>query len=203
MPDGSAIVAPQAGPQGQPQNPWLLRRLQPEPFMKTALQRPRPSRPRRSLTPSRPRLAGLNVSRILVPVDFSDTSNKALPYAVALAEDMGAKITLLHVIEPVFVGTEPGLTYVPQEDVMAEAKPDREQLQKLAGRFIPKNLFDKALIREGTPYHEIINAAKSIKAGLIVITPHGRTGLSHILMGSTAEHVVRHASCPVLTVRRS
>jgi hypothetical protein len=60
-------------------------------------------------------------------------------------------------------------------------------------KFIPEGLFDKAVVRQGVPCHEITTAAKRLKAGLIVLTTHGRTGLSHILMGSTAERVVRYA----------
>jgi universal stress protein A len=147
-------------------------------------------------------LAGLKVNRILVPLDFSEVSSKALAYAVALAAEMNAKITLLHVIEPVYVSADPGLTYIPQQ-TPAEENADAIRMRKIAAKFIPKSLFDKAVVRLGAPYHEITAAAKRLKAGLIVITTHGRTGLSHALMGSTAERVVRHAPCPVLTVRRT
>ena len=59
----------------------------------------------------------------------------------------------------------------------------------------------EALVRAGQPYYEITTAAKELDVDLIVITTHGRTGLKHALLGSTAERVVRHAPCPVLTVR--
>ena len=160
---------------------------------------PRTNRSVRRQTPIR----RLHVRRILVPVDFSDTAYKPVPYAVALAEDMGAKIILMHVVEPVYVGAEPGLTYVAPQTMIAERKPNKDELRKIAQKMVPEKLFDKAIVREGTPYHEITAMAKRLKVGLIVITTHGRTGLSHILMGSTAEHVVRHARCPVLTVRRT
>ncbi len=147
-------------------------------------------------------VAGLKVDRILVPLDFSETAHKALAYAVALAADMKAKIILMHVIEPVYVSADPGLTCLPQQTA-PEEKADGKQMREIAAKYIPEGLFDKAVVRVGAPYHEITTAAKRLKAGLIVIGTHGRTGLSHVLMGSTAERVVRHASCPVLTVRRT
>jgi nucleotide-binding universal stress UspA family protein len=58
-------------------------------------------------------------------------------------------------------------------------------------------------LREGAPYHEIITAAQDLRADLIIIATHGRTGLSRALMGSTAQRVVCHAPCPVLTLRRA
>jgi universal stress protein A len=147
-------------------------------------------------------VAGLKVDRILVPLAFSETAHEALDYAVALATDMKAKIILMHVIEPVYVSADPGLTYLPQQTA-AEKRAEGKQMRQIAADFIPKALFDKAVVCVGPPYHEITMAAKRLKAGLIVITTHGRTGLSHVLMGSTAERVVRHAPCPVLTVRRT
>ncbi len=145
----------------------------------------------------------LQIKRILVPLDFSERANKVLNYAVALAEKMGAKICLLHVVEPVFVSSEPGLTSLPQQTALAEETASKKRLLKIAGDLIPMGRLEKAVIREGTPFFEISAAAKSLKADLIVIATHGRTGLSHVLMGSTAERVVRHAPCPVLTIRRA
>jgi universal stress protein A len=147
-------------------------------------------------------VAALKIHRILVPLDFSETASKALAYAVALAVDMRAKIILMHVREPVYVSTEPGLTFIPQQTAL-ETNADGIRMHKIAAEFIPKGLLDKAIVRMGTPYHEIVTAAKRLTAGLIVLTTHGRTGLSHVLMGSTAERVVRHAHCPVFTVRQT
>jgi len=90
---------------------------------------------------------------------------------------------------------------MPQQTATGE-KADEERMREIAAEFIPKDLFDKTVVRLGTPYHEITTAAKRLKAGLIVITTHGRTGLDHVLMGSTVERVLRHAPCPVWTIRR-
>ena len=142
----------------------------------------------------------LKTNPILVPVDFSGTAREALPYAVALARQMRARIVLLHVIEPVYVGAESGMGYVPQQTA-AQKQEARKLMRDFEVKFIPKDLFDKAILRLGSPFHEIAAAAKALHAGLIVMTTHGRTGLSHLLMGSTAERVVRNAPCPVMTVR--
>lgn len=150
-----------------------------------------------SSTPSRPR-----INRILVPVDFSGSAGEALGYAVSLAKTMQARIVLLHVVEPAYAGAEPGLGYMPQQ-VDAQQAAARKLMRDVADEFIPAGFLEKMVLRTGCPYYEITAAAKALNAGLIVITTHGRTGLSHVLMGSTAERVVRHAHCPVLTVRRA
>jgi universal stress protein A len=145
--------------------------------------------------------SGLQLRRILVPTDFSGAAAQALRYAVPLARTMGAKIVLLHVIEPVYAGAEPGMGYMPQQ-TEAQTASAKNLMREIATEWVPKELFEKAVLRTGSPFHEIASAAQSLKADLIVITTHGRTGLNHVLMGSTAERVVRHAGCPVLTVRR-
>ena len=109
---------------------------------------------------------------------------------------------MLHVVEPV---ATPDFAYYPlmmeNDKVVAKAK------QALA-RFIAKNdldqnVIEKMLVRNGAPFQEITKAAQSQKVDLIVISTHGYTGLKHVLLGSTTERVVRHASCPVLVVRSS
>jgi len=143
----------------------------------------------------------LKLSRILVPLDFSGHSRQALDTAIPLAERYGGKITLIHIVEPAYIGGEAGLAYLPVDNTgLLQAAKDR--LQKTAGDLIAPALFDKAIVREGSAYHEITEAARKLKADLIVIASQGHTGLSRVLLGSTAERVVRHARCPVLTVRR-
>jgi len=94
-------------------------------------------------------VASLNVDRILVPLDFSEAASHALHYAVALAADMRAKMILMHVVEPVYVSGDPGLTYIPQPTV-GEDKADVKQMRDIAAKFIPKTLFDKAVVHRGT-----------------------------------------------------
>jgi nucleotide-binding universal stress UspA family protein len=144
-------------------------------------------------------------NRILVPTDFSPPSAAALEYARILAQTYGSAIWILHVIndpsaESEFVAD----SFAPSTERIREEL-TREARQRLAcvmnesdceryqGRF-------ETVI--GQPADEITAFASAINADLIVMGTHGRTGLAHLLMGSVAEHVVRSASCPVLTVRQ-
>lgn len=149
-------------------------------------------------TPVR-RRSKVQIGRILVPIDFSTTGLKALPHAVLLARQNEAEIILLHVVEPPFYPSEFGYL-VPDDLKLAEKAKTR--LEVLAARDVPAPLRAESAVRIGTPYQEIIEAARTSKADLIVLTTHGRTGISHAFLGSTAERVVRQAPCPVLTVRR-
>ena len=140
------------------------------------------------------------IRSILVPIDFSKPSEKALDYAVSLAKQFGAKLTLLNVVEPV---ATPDFAYYPllmeNDKVVAETKRRLEQVPIKAG--VASELVEKILVRNGKPHWEITNAAQTLKVDLIVISTHGYSGLAHVFMGSTAERVVRHAECPVLVVR--
>ena len=143
----------------------------------------------------------LKITKILVPMDFSDLSKDALPWATFLAEQFKAEVVLLHVVEkfPIdyLMGRElTSHTIVP---LMKETEAD---LQRVAAD-LTKSFGVKmsAVAREGRPYEEISEAAKLLGANLIVLTTHGYTGLKHVWLGSTAERVVRHAVCPVLVVR--
>ena len=140
------------------------------------------------------------IRSILVPIDFSPPSAQALKYAAVLAKQCGAKLTLLNVVEPV---ATPDFAYYPlmmeNDKVIAAAKQRLDRVTK-TGK-IRADLIDRTLVRNGAAFHEIATAAESLKADLIVIATHGYTGLSHVLLGSTAERVVRHARCPVLVVR--
>ena len=158
------------------------------------------------VSPSLP-AAGLNLAptlfklhRILVPIDFSWPSKKALEYALPFARQFGAKITLVFVLEPpVYTGD---IGYVPLEvDDGGSLKAASEKLAELASQAIDPGLLDKTLVRTGRPFQEIADAARELDADLIIIATHRYTGLKHVFLGSTVERVVRHAPCPVLTVR--
>jgi nucleotide-binding universal stress UspA family protein len=146
-------------------------------------------------------LGPLGIKSILVPTDFSAPSKKALDYAVPFAEQFGAKLTLLHVVEPVptpdFANSFPLM--MENDKLVAACK---AQLQSLVEQeAIDSELIEKTLVRQGRSFHEITDAARTLKTDLIIISTHGYTGLKHALLGSTAERVVRHAPCPVLVVR--
>ena len=140
--------------------------------------------------------------RILVPVDFSDTARKALQYAVPFGTAFDAEVMLLHVIQPYSVPVELG--FLPPEWVDSQQNfvtAAREELDKLCAREIGPRARSQAQVREGLPWQEIIAVAQETRADLIILATHGRTGLSHVLLGSVAERVIRHAPCPVLVVR--
>lgn len=141
-------------------------------------------------------IQALHIKRILVPVDFSESGQPALDYAKALAEQTGASVQIVHVIESLF--RAPELEY-PQ--IAAEL---REQATRRIGA-IQVKFFERIRsdfeVREGLPFLEINEAAKGCKADLIVMATHGYTGWKHLVLGSTAERVIRHAKCPVLIVR--
>ncbi len=144
----------------------------------------------------------LKLQRILVPLDFSQFSLHALSQALAVAEQFGARIILLHVVEPAVYPENHMAGAVPLDQgnqVLLEAA--RERLEEIRRQHIGSKIPTEALVRIGHPYSEIPDTAKAMGADLIVIATHGYTGLKHVLLGSVAERVVRHASCPVLTVR--
>jgi len=142
----------------------------------------------------------LKIKTILVPIDFSQTSKKALLYAIRMAEQFGSKIILLNVVEPV---ASPDFAYHPlmleTDKIKSAAKSRLEALCREA--LLSPAMLDRVLVRYGTPFAEITGAARTLKADLIILTTHGHTGLKRVFLGSTAERVVRHAPCPVLTVR--
>jgi nucleotide-binding universal stress UspA family protein len=144
----------------------------------------------------------IKLKSILVPVDFSPPAQKALDYARSFAEQFGATVTLLYVVEPAVYPTELG--YVPAEiDTLYRTMHESavKKLAALAEKQIPPSMGVQTLVRIGQPHRAITEAAKELDVDLIVIATHGYTGLKHTFLGSTTERVVRHAPCPVLTVR--
>jgi nucleotide-binding universal stress UspA family protein len=155
---------------------------------------------KRKVTQPKTDRLSLKLRHILVPMDFSGFPRQALRYAVPLAAEFGAKITLLHVIVPAPYPSEMGVMVIQQENLV---KATRKELAELGRRLVPAKLRGKMVVRVGQPYSEITRAARQLKANLIVLTTHGHTGLKRVLLGSTAERVLRHASCPVLSVPMS
>jgi universal stress protein A len=142
----------------------------------------------------------VRIRSILVPIDFSKASEKAFTYAVALAEQFEAKITLLYVYEPVtmpdFAGAFP--LAIENDTMLATFK---DKLQRLARKAAGPELVEEVLVRQGRAHHEITEAARTLKADIVVISTHGYSGIAHAVLGSVTERVVRHAPCPVLVVR--
>jgi universal stress protein A len=143
-----------------------------------------------------------NIRRILVPIDFSSCSKKALEYAIPFAKQFGARICLSYVGQGYYM-----LPDLAPADLSAYTVRERAdiaaKLATFATREIPATLAVDLLVRNGQPALEIVDVAKEIGADFIIISTHGYGGLKHLWFGSIAEQVVRHATCPVLVVRES
>jgi nucleotide-binding universal stress UspA family protein len=143
-----------------------------------------------------------DLKRILVPVDFSQHSLRAVRFARDWADRFHAGVCLLHVAEPLNTAAPFGA-----QPVILPPRPPgfrskiKTELDTLARKAFPKSTKVTVEVREGVPYDAIVTLARKWKADIIIIATHGRTGLMRVLIGSTAERVVRHAQCPVLTIR--
>ena len=145
-------------------------------------------------------------TRILVPTDFSEPSDAALDYARALARTFGASLRVLHVVESslpagplgseIYVADAAGL-------YTAHASESESKLAELVTPADRAGFNATTDVIPGSGAETIVSYAQAHGVDLIVMGTHGRTGLPHLFMGSVAEHVVRTAHCPVLTVRRA
>ena len=143
------------------------------------------------------------IRRILVPVDFSAHSDRAVRYAATLAGQVGASVELLHVVEDLLATTAYSKVFVADvADVMQEEiNRSARQLRLLAEGMFPHGADVETTVVVGRPARAIVDRAANGRFDLIVMGTHGRTGLSHMMVGSVAEHVVRISPCAVLTVR--
>ena len=141
------------------------------------------------------------IQRVLVPVDFSDYSRKALNYATDFAASVEAEIFIVYVFRPVFEDIEAGLLSEQVQITGEMQQHARNRLEKLVEEEIAGRVPASIAIRIGRPFLEICRAAEEYEADLIIIATHGHTGVQHLLFGSVAEKVVRKAPCPVLTLR--
>ena len=154
------------------------------------------SAPALQLTPNR-----FHLRKILVPVDFSPNCQEAILYARHFAEQFGAEICLLHVVEPVVVANDFG--YLPvlpadlEEQRLEGAGKELRALANSLGAGVPV----ESKVRLGRAWKEITDSARTLPADLLIVSTHGYTGIKHALLGSVAEKIVRHAPCPVLVVR--
>ncbi len=136
----------------------------------------------------------LQFRKILCPVDFDQNSLQALRLATGLAQESEAILYVVHVVA-MPPGPEVALPFRKME---AEA---RAKLERLVRQRVKGKARCQIEVTMGDPGVEILQAAKRLGANLIVMATHGRKGLRHLVLGSVAEHVVREASCPVLTVK--
>lgn len=141
----------------------------------------------------------ISIKTILVGIDFSSYSDRALDYALDFAEKFDAEILLVHVIESFNYSVTDSMTVVGHEKALSvtAAALLENQLKGLKDQHVSI----RSYLTNGTPYREIINKAEEEGVDLIVLGTHGRSGMEHLLLGNVAERVVRTATCPVLTVR--
>ena len=145
----------------------------------------------------------IKLKKILYPTDFSESSLEAMKYAVSFARDYKARLILMHVVnEQIFSeGLNLPRLAAPEaleQELVAEAG---RQMRTLIPADVRAGVDVEHVILRGMPFLEIIRYAKANEIDLIVIGTHGRSGMEHIIFGSTAEKVVRKAPCPVLSVK--
>jgi nucleotide-binding universal stress UspA family protein len=141
----------------------------------------------------------VGITRILVPVDFSDCSLEALEYTIQAAKEFSASVTILHVIEPASYGLDFTLVHA------GDAQKTTQALEKRLGEFTAllkeRDIPARSVLQSGAPGQAILDGARAAEADLIVMGTHGRRGFSHLVSGSVAEAVLRQAPCPVLTIK--
>ncbi len=147
------------------------------------------------------------IQRILIPTDFSPPARQAEHYAVALAQKFAAELHVLHIVEdPALPVHGSRYSWAVPDDMLPRLLEKAEHDLTLAVPTADVNLIGRELVRKikvGHPVNSIIEYATENQIDLIVIGTHGRSGLSHLLLGSSAEKLVRLATCPVLTVHPS
>jgi nucleotide-binding universal stress UspA family protein len=140
----------------------------------------------------------MTAQHFLGPTDFSADADYALEYAMTLAGQLQAKLTLLHVIEPLVVGSVESMPYLFLQDLEDKIT---QAMAPYHARVTAAGLACDSSIVHGVPFQVIIETARTAHVNLIIMGTYGRTGLRHVLLGSVAERVVQLAPCPVLVVR--
>jgi len=143
----------------------------------------------------------IKLKKILCPIDFSACSTYALTYAIDLSLKDHASLYLIHVMET-YMGDIGDI--LKQINLLLDDKQTdslKMRLINLIPDEIRTNISIDTLVVKGTPFVEIIKAAKDHQVDLIVMGTHGKTGLEHILIGSVAERVIQRSPCPVLSTR--
>jgi len=155
-------------------------------------------RPSDSSMPATP-LPELRLKKILVPVDFSEPSRKAMAYATSFAKQFNAELLLFHAV-PIMTAPAPMYSIPLETDARLREESSKQLAQWRSA--LPAELSSKAIIGDGaSAYAQIVQTATENNVDLIILGTHGRTGAARWLIGSTAERVVRYAACPVLVVR--
>jgi nucleotide-binding universal stress UspA family protein len=144
----------------------------------------------------------MDIKRILVPTDFSETAKHALSYGVSFGKEYEAEVLLLHVVETLAVGYASDLFPVPMAEVFDEISSyAKAEIGKLAAEIKGDGIAVREMVVQGKPSAEIVRIALEEHVDIIVVGTHGKGMLDQALFGSTAERVIRRAPCPVLTCR--
>jgi nucleotide-binding universal stress UspA family protein len=144
------------------------------------------------------------IKKILLATDFSENSKWALTYALSFAKKYDAKLYILHVIQqPTYpLGMYAEISFDAMDKFNRNiSEATEKEMKNLCETELGGLKNYESMIVSGTPFLEILRTAKEKEVDLIIVGTHGRTGLDHVLFGSTAEKVVRKAPCPVLSVR--
>ncbi len=147
----------------------------------------------------------IDIKRVLAPTDFSAHSDQAVRFACGLAERFDAELHLINILSEIIpAGPDPLLMPVMPPQFYQENEDRANQtLRSLIQPSWGKPARVVTAVRWGSPVEAIVDYAQEQQIDMIVIATHGRTGLSHVLLGSVAERIVREANCPVLTIRDS
>jgi nucleotide-binding universal stress UspA family protein len=142
----------------------------------------------------------LSLSRVLVPIDFTETSDKALDFALELAEKFGAAVTVMHAFEIPVIGFPDGALVATADIAVRIQEAGRKGLDAAVDARKARGVKMESVLREGSAEEEIRAVAEQMKADLIVIGTHGRKGIARALLGSVAENVIRTVKVPVLVI---
>lgn len=139
----------------------------------------------------------MHIQKILIAVDDSPVAEKVCKNGFEIARQMGAEIALVSIADTNYLLTQGGVS---PKEVADEVKASLEKNQKTLLDKIFKDAQVRPFVEEGTPYISILRIAEEWGAGMLVIGTHGRTGLTHLLLGSVSEKIVRHSKVPVLVI---
>ena len=143
-----------------------------------------------------------SIDKILCPLDFSEHSQVALEHAESLAKRLDAELVLAHVVEPAIYPVAFGAVPMAVANVEEEAKQHAEQaLQKTVAEVVARGVRCSSIVGSGTAALRVCEMVRENGFDLVVMATHGLTGLPHVLLGSTAERIVRHCPCAVFTVK--
>src|ERR1017187_1423389 len=142
--------------------------------------------------------SAVQLRRILVPIDFRDSTLAVLQYAAAFAREYKATITLLHIVEP--VGSELRRNISRERLIEEMSEVGEHQIRRLVDVIWGEEIVTDVVVAGGKPHQQIVNEAKETNADMIIMASHGAVGPRGLFRRSTTEKVVRHAPCPVLVV---